>query len=791
MTGRRMRRSSAVVGAVVVVGVALMLPLASGLRFFGLDHTRNLLPMTCAFHQAIGSSFETLALDAALGGGSPLLQDPEGLVFSPLSWLFLPASPETAASLFTWVWLVVAAGAAAWLARSFGLSARAASCFGVAHALSGTSVNLIVHGPHVVGAALLPLAWAGARMTRRAANPTAGILSVVVALGLLPLHGAFQVALWCGLLGIAEGVVAVLQRRHRRAVLLGLALAAGSLIACLQLLPALDLHVAAARAHGGVDLAMWPLELPEAFGVVLPHVAFLHSSVDATLVQAWNGSRMARAGWNVDPFLGVSSIIAVAAIIVVATGRARRSRPVAAIAITSLLLALGEQTPVYRVLVDTFPPFQLFRYPAKYFQLTSLAALLLAFTTLDACARDGHWRRLIHRLGVFWSCALAGIIVGLTWARHHIDDAESSVAGRLPHAAAAPLGEILVVAGIAALAFCVLVTTTLRDARRARFAPFIIVAELAFAAWNGGIRLSSPWLDAARPPAPELPETSQLCSGRSLYAIHVDGAFGPLDDEGDLLGDFVDHKADFAQCRGPVTPHDFLSTSQRVAIRLSRGALDEEKGVFGPAFALGCTHIASRGTVGIGVHREPQPNAPSFAAPIYALDAPLPLSGIVPKPTLVDDEEELIARLTAARTADEVAGLIDDPTKTFRGPLWSGEGVAVGVVRVDRVDKATVELQGRGGAIVFLRRSWWPGWRAEQAGRSLPVVRVAGVQLGVVVADASAGSIHLHYAVPGLLPGVACAITGILVAFFTLWCARRGQAMDGNISSGCAIGIRP
>jgi hypothetical protein len=731
--------------------------------------------MTCALHEAVSSEHETLALDTALGGGSPLLEDPEGLVFSPLAWLFVSLSPETAASLFSWVSLVFAAAAAAWLGHSFGLSRAASTGLGVAHAVSGTSLNLVVHGPHVVGASLLPLVWAGARVARRSPQPLPGIAAVIVGLGLLPLHGAFQVAAWSALIALGEATAGWTARRRERALLIVAGVASGSMLGGLQLLASIGLREAAARASGVSNLAVWPLEAPEAFGIVLPNVATLRTAVDATLVQVWHGTRLAREGWNVSPYLGVSLALATLTVFLVLRGRLRRARPLAFVAILSLLMALGDATPVYRATLALFPPLQLFRYPAKYFQLTSLTALTLAFLVVDVAQRLPALRRSCRHVVALWSVGPLGVVALSAAFPKVLAAAESRVAGRAPSVGGSTLAEILLFSSAVAFLMALLAALVLGRPRRRGLVPLLLVTDLGCAALTGGLHVSAPWLDGSRPPAPELPPEAQLCSGRALRAIHVDTVAGPLGLEGDLLPDFVDHKLDFAQCRGPRSPHAFLSTSQSLAVRLVHHELDETAGVVGPAIALGCTHVNSRGTVPDNLLRVPQPQAPPFAAPVYALPDPLPPVGIARDPALMHDEAALLSRLRSARTAPEVASLIDDPSGSITGPLPRGHAATVAQVRFERADRGAVTLSGSGGAVVFLRRAWWPGWRAQQGSARLAVVRVAGTQLGVVVEDVTAGPVSLRYETPTLKWAVGSFLLGCVVAVVTGLCALRAN----------------
>jgi hypothetical protein len=61
-------------------------------------------------------------------------------------------------------------------------------------------------------------------------------------------HGELQVVLWAGLIGSAEAIGALVRKRFKAFVVVVAALAAGSLLSALQILPTLQLSAAAARA---------------------------------------------------------------------------------------------------------------------------------------------------------------------------------------------------------------------------------------------------------------------------------------------------------------------------------------------------------------------------------------------------------------------------------------------------------------------------------------------------------------------------------------------------------------
>jgi hypothetical protein len=802
----RLTRRPALLAA-LVVGVVIGAPFLFGLRFIGLDHTRNLLPTLCA-HDGIAK--EGALLDDALGGGAPLLEEPLGLVFSPAARALAFLSAEDRASAFTWLWLVLGAASMTYLARSFGLSRRARTAAAIAWPLCGTALDLVLHGPYVVDVALVPLVWGGLRNLRRRSQARArDACAVALGLGLTALHGGFQACLWLGLLGVVEAAFA-LGRRPRvgprpfeRALVVGAALASGTLLACLQALPTLGLGGAAARAGGVESTAVWSLGAPEAFGVLWPLVATARSATGASLVTAWEGSIGARPEWNVSPFLG---LVAVAAVVVVL--RARRARPLVALAAVSGLMAVGTATPFYGAMLTLIPPLQLFRYPARIFVLTSLAVVVLAALALDAASRSVRARKaLAIALGAL--CGLSVLVcAALMVQRDVIDAAELRVAMRAPFAGEPSLmGLVLSAVGRTTL-LSIAVAALFWRASTVPRAPMAVLALPLSLALGVPVIASygSPLFAAARQPplarpalslparnAPDAPPL-QVCIGRSVKALHVDLADRPLAAEGDVLVDIADHKPDLSRCGGPATPHIGLPSSQRATLALSR-AIDEERGVLMPARALGCTHLVSRGTVtDVGLVRVPI-DAPPFTAPFFAITDALPDASVVRAPRVVaSDDHAIVEAVLDAADGAALMQIVDDPSGALTArPAPLPDGARAGAVHASflRPDSGTVRVEGEGAAVVMVRRPWWPGFVAEQAGNPVPVVRIAGAQLGLVVDDVSAGPVSIAYRARNLGGGVGAALAGALLLFalcVALTRLRRSGARLGRSADGTERG---
>jgi hypothetical protein len=144
---------------------------------------------------------------------------------------------------------------------------------------------------------------------------------------------------------------------------------------------------------------------------------------------------------------------------------------------------------------------------------------------------------------------------------------------------------------------------------------------------------------------------------------------------------------------------------------------------------------------------------------------PMPPVFVQTSAQLAGSARAVLSAIARARTAEEVTAIVDDPLGRLAGrALPRGGEVAVADFSWPRRDEARVVLRGRGGAVVGLRTAFAVGWHAEQSGRSLPVVRVAGAQVAAVVSDASAGPVELRYAWPHADAGRAAAALGVVLA---------------------------
>ncbi|MBI3178520.1 MAG: hypothetical protein HYZ27_02595, partial [Deltaproteobacteria bacterium] len=331
------------------------------------------------------------------------------ILFYPLRWLWLLLPPDSATSLVQVLHLAIGAASTTWLLRTFRCSAVSSAAGGVAFALSGTCLDLIVHSCYIVSAAWIPLAWAAARSVQQGLA-VAGIQSrrVPMILKALALATACLGLLFGGDpqgFGLVAAIVlfeSAVQlpsalrgaRGSARPNSLSLALL-GSLVTCVVV--ASSFAIALFQGLGSLDelslgfrgagmsadeVLSWSLSRDYWAGLILP--GWSSSPVDpgVTARSLWFEPRHPNhfdlIEWNRVPYLGA---LALAAIIPSAT--VRRARGPLAIFLVGLAFAFGRDGLVLPKLLDWIPAVGTFRYPAKYMLVTTLAAVVISVIVID------------------------------------------------------------------------------------------------------------------------------------------------------------------------------------------------------------------------------------------------------------------------------------------------------------------------------------------------------------------------------------------------------------------------
>lgn len=376
--------------------------------------------------------------------GAPLLANYQSAFLYPLHWLLLPFARlggvdglAWAHGALVWVHLGLAGWGMARLVRALGLGVLPQALAGLAFGLSGYMVARAHFLSINATAAWLP--WVLLAVYRVVVGERGaahrGALGLAGATALLLLAGHAQTAWYALLLAGAWGLFWLLQtaggaahsHNHRqdtdsavldrpppalplrsRAGLLLAGVVIGGLIAAVQLLPTLELLLQSQRA-GGADEAFvmtysfWPWRL---LGFFLPG---LYGS--PATGNFWGYATF----WEDAVYIGLLPVfLALRALLKNDGGDARRRLVffLAGVTLISLILAFGQNTPIFPWLYRNVPTFNLFQAPARYSIWAVFALSLLA--GIGAQSWAGSVSSYSRHLAARWtSVGLAFVLAGV------------------------------------------------------------------------------------------------------------------------------------------------------------------------------------------------------------------------------------------------------------------------------------------------------------------------------------------------------------------------------------------
>lgn len=362
--------------------------------------------------------------NSALGMGAPLLANYQSALLYPPNWALLILNVAWGQTLLVLLHLVLAAAGMALLTRQVGLGRVAQSVSGLSYALSGYLITRA--GFLSINAASAWLPWivlAGEQMVavtavadRGSGQPTglgselegskhpnprrlrtqlrsAGLLAITLAMQWLAGHAQMAwyslvlLVAWMAYRSLSNGGWAV---ARKAAGWLALAGGVAFLVAAVQLLPTLE-YLGVSDRSSTVDqqLAMtysfWPWRLA---GLVAPDL--YGNPRDGNY---WGYGNY----WEDAIYIGVLPAVLACAAILRKRGRPARWFLLAAAGV-ALLLALGQNTPVFPFLFEYVPSFSLFQAPARWNLLLVFAMALLAGMGAEdwgvAKGRALYWLRL-------------------------------------------------------------------------------------------------------------------------------------------------------------------------------------------------------------------------------------------------------------------------------------------------------------------------------------------------------------------------------------------------------------
>ncbi|MEO8198515.1 MAG: hypothetical protein ABI689_17515, partial [Thermoanaerobaculia bacterium] len=418
----------------LVLLAALVAPLVSGEKTLIL---RDVLQTHFVDRLALGEAlrhFEFPLIDPARAGGQALAGNLNALPFYPDNLLLLgggrgSAAPRTLWALNAHFWLhwFLALGAAFWMGRAFGLAPPSAWMGATAYAFSGYFASQLNLYNTVAAAALAPALVAAFLETAPGKSPATvrrGLLFAALVWALLLLGGEPLLALLALL--AAVGALAMVGGARAFTARLGLALAAGTLLAAPQIVEMARILTLSFRNYSGpgASQAIVGSFRPAHFADLAWPFFFGRPSLSEVFApQQFDG--FPALLFTLYPGLLALALAVVGMIVGLRAGggdggaggpSGRRRNPAALWGVgalgVALFFALGRFNPVVEGLWS-LPWGRLLRFPAKFWLLGALGGSLLCGLGFDAALTHGRrtFARLLALFAFLYALLLAGSLV--------------------------------------------------------------------------------------------------------------------------------------------------------------------------------------------------------------------------------------------------------------------------------------------------------------------------------------------------------------------------------------------
>ena len=333
--------------------------------------------------------------------GAPLLANPQLGAFYPLNWLTLPFRAPAAITISILLHLTLAAAGACYLYRqAVSKSWLPALAAGLIYAFGGYIGAHLEQINQLQGLAWMPLLFALYHRALTGDRPARPGLLLALAWALQIFSGHTQTVfisgVGLGIYGLAFSAAGAGNRPApiralRRLALLAACFIGAMLLALPQLIPSFELMQTSNRGGG--------FNLQEATAFSLPP-----SMLARALLPSYDGQIFGE-------YVGTIGIIGLglACWSMIANPLSYRRQGIwMLLAAAGMALALGRYNPLY-LLLGELPGFNLFRVPARFLALLSLALALLAGIGIESLGRGGALGPSRKRQAL----AVAGIIAGL------------------------------------------------------------------------------------------------------------------------------------------------------------------------------------------------------------------------------------------------------------------------------------------------------------------------------------------------------------------------------------------
>jgi Bacterial membrane protein YfhO len=333
--------------------------------------------------------------------GVPFLAQWNTMPLYPPSLIYLTLPLEWSLSFFCLLHLWFAGLGMFFLARKWTGNNFAAAFAGVAFSFNGFTLNLLMWPSHIATFSWMPWVVLTAELAWRDGGRKIFLAAIVGALQMLA--GGPETIFLTWLIVAALWLQQFIKSKTPRPALLWrfpLVIALVIALSAAQLLPFLDLVAHAQRESGYTDLR-WSMP---GFGLAnfLVPMAFGSTATEGIFFQ--HGQY-----WTSSYYLGIGTLwLALLALLCV---RERRVWLLGGIAITGLIFALGENTPILPALRKLIPQLSLITYPIKYIAVVIFAVPLLAAFALTNFQK-------VQKLLLLFGAVLLTLIIGIMyWTR--------------------------------------------------------------------------------------------------------------------------------------------------------------------------------------------------------------------------------------------------------------------------------------------------------------------------------------------------------------------------------------
>lgn len=696
-----------------------------------------------------------------VGGGAPLLANYQSALLYPPTWIYFLLAAIGGVSLMAWGQGLLLAAHLAWaglgmsrLVRRLGHSPLAQTVAGLAFGMSG----YLVARAHFlsINAAVAWLPWILLTAYNLVYKPDRrSLLWLAAALALQWLAGHAQIATYTLLLVVAW-LLFWSWRAEERWRIWRLALSAGGLallLSAAQLLPTLEYLLNSQRAAsvdpaGAFTYSFWPWRLialfaPNFFGNPA------HNNY-------WGYGNF----WEDAIYVGQLPLLLALAAIWVLRRQSQQRRLLAflgALSVLSLLLALGDNTPIFPWLFEHVPGFNLFQSPARWTIWLVIALALLSAYGVDAWRRPTGRALYWSRLAVAGSGAVIAVAAGGLWLgdRAGLDTPLTFFSASL-------------VFGLLALAAAILhLNAPLKPGapprRSAWLVVFLLAADLLYAGW--GLNPGAPRELYAEPPADYAAAQVALGDGR-LYL--------PPGTEQVLKFEQLFRFDGFRTGAEPRAIFDSLVPNTNLLFGLASA---NNYDPFVPARYQAWLDALAEAEPGqrakllslLGVNAIERVESYEPMRISFEAHAGLPRVGWFACPHIATSAESAWAALIQDDFDPHNHLIVEIPNADPSNICGSDDAESSAQLISTAANRVIVEIQAPAGGWLLLADTYYPGWGAYVDGVERPVYPAQGL-LRAVQLPAGTERVEFVYEPKSFVVGVGLTLLGLALS---LWATRR------------------